>query len=352
MAGRRPDKDVSFSARHSRALFPTLNASSALRRIDDLEVDLERLQTAHDGCAAVQNPRNSGFEACSYYSVAYVTCLEWHARSRLRDFLSFFPDRIQKSDFEKLSSEAIRQMSAANVTVADLVAAATRISTREQYIEVFERILPALNSSVGSRQILRNAERTADLTLTAVYGTEVRDYCSFYSLYEFRNNLVHEIDIGKVGGYTLRDRWSFDQARAYGVMTKDLIQGIEKEISKGAPSEFPNLLDEQLRAIDPDDLVRDETKEIEQELSEYFEKMTAETLDRWIQSLKSYRQYHSDELALLQDHQALHPTRYFKPGTWLAQRLAILRLEYLRLLRQEVDPHPSRLPNQSGGSQT
>ena len=85
MADQRLDRDVSFSTKHGRALHPTLNAFSALWRIDDLISDLDRLQTAYEHCPQIHHPRNSGFEAASYCAVAYVTCLEWHASSLLKN---------------------------------------------------------------------------------------------------------------------------------------------------------------------------------------------------------------------------------------------------------------------------
>ena len=258
------------------------------------------------------------------------------ARSRLRDFLTFFPDQIQKSDFERLSTLALRQMSAANVTVADLVAAATNISNSGQYMQIFERILPALNSTMSPTQLLRNAENSADASLSKAYAADINGRCTCYALYEFRNNLVHEIDIGKVGGYTLRDRWSFDDAKAFGQLVQNLIQGVESEISKCAPPAFPNLLNKQFEPVDPDDLVKAETEKLEQELSSHFEKISGDTRERWRISLSTYSGYLSNELDFLDDRQAVPSFRYFKPRLLLAHRLAEFRLNYLRLLKQEV----------------
>jgi hypothetical protein len=339
MTDKKLDKDVSFSARHNRSIHRTLNAHSCLWRVNDLIYDLDRVRTAYEKCNEMQYSRNSEFEVSSFYAVGYVTCLEWHGRSRLRDFLTFFPDQIQKADLEKLSALALRQMSAANVTVADLVAAATNVSNASHYIDVFERILSNLNCTGQSpKEVLRDAERTADACLSEKQGSKVERYCTGYKLYEFRHNLVHEIDVGHVGGYTLRTRWSFDEARAYGELVRELIRGIEAEVTRCAPSNFPNLLDENSNAVNPDDIVMAETEKLEQELSEHFEKIGGDTLERWKISRSTFAGFLSSEQQLLEDREAVPSFRYFKPRLLLAQRLAAHRLEYLRLLKQEVIP--------------
>jgi hypothetical protein len=55
-------------------------------------------------------------------------------------------------------------------------------------------------------------------------------------------------------------------------------------------------------------------------------------------SLSTYAGFLSSELQLLEDHVAVPSFRYFKPRLLLAQRLAAHRLDYLRLLKQEVIP--------------
>jgi hypothetical protein len=333
------DKDIDFSARHNRSIHQTLNAHSCLWRVDDLIGDIDRVRTAYEKCDEIQSSRNSGFEASSYYAVGYVTCLEWHARSRLRDFLMFFPDQILKIDFEKLSALSLRQMSAANVTVADLVAAATNVSNVSHYINVVERVLSGLNSTGRSpKELLRDAEQSADACLSKKQESEVKGYCTCHKLYEFRHNLVHEIDVGHVGGYTLRTRWSFDEARAYGELVRQLLRGIEAEFTKCAPSNFPNLLDEDFNAVNPNDIVIVEIEKLEQALSQHFEKIGGDTLERWRISRSTYVGFLSSELQLLEDREAVPSFRYFKPRLLLAQRLAAHRLEYLRLLKQEVIP--------------
>ena len=337
MADRALDKYINFSARHNRTFLRTLNAHSALWRLDDLISDLDRVRTAYEKCEEIQHPRNNGFEASSYYAVGFVTCLEWHARSRLRDYLSFHPEQIQKGDIDRLSSLAFRQMSAANVTVADLVAAATNVSNDSHYLDSFERIFSGIDCTDRSpRQILRNAEQAADRWLSTAQKHNVEGIISCYKLYEFRHNLVHEIDTGHVGGYTLRTRWSFNEARAYGELVRELIRGVESEITRSAPANFPNLLDQSHVPINPDDLVKVEVDAIEQELSEHFDKIGGDTLEKWRISRSTYANYISSESNLLDDREAVPSFRYIKPSRLLAQRLASQRLEYLRHLKEEI----------------
>ena len=82
MTDKKLDKDVSFSARHNRSIHRTLNAHSCLWRVNNLIYDLDRVRTAYEKCDEIHHSRNSGFEVSSFYAVGYVTCLEWHGRSR------------------------------------------------------------------------------------------------------------------------------------------------------------------------------------------------------------------------------------------------------------------------------
>ena len=188
------------------------------------------------------------------------------------------------------------------------------------------------------KEVLGDAEQSADACLSKEQESEVKGYCTCYRLYEFRHNLVHEIDVGHVGGYTLRTRWSFHESRAYGELVRELIRGIEAEATKCAPANFPNPLDENFHAVNPNDIVKAETEKLEQELSEHFEKVGGDTWERWRISRSTYTGFLFSELQLLEDCEAVPSFRYFKPRLLLAQHLAAHRLEYLRLLKQEVIP--------------
>jgi hypothetical protein len=84
---KQPTKDhlVDFAARYAGTRFQTLNVSSALRRAEALVLDAEEMlevrKTAEDN-------RFPTYEIISYFAVGFVTCLEWHARSRLVDLIT------------------------------------------------------------------------------------------------------------------------------------------------------------------------------------------------------------------------------------------------------------------------
>jgi hypothetical protein len=78
----------------------TLNAFSAIVRVEVLIDDAERAARAH----AISPPyagRDFELDIVSYYSVGLVTCLEWHARSRLADPLTYAPDNVTDDDLGK-----------------------------------------------------------------------------------------------------------------------------------------------------------------------------------------------------------------------------------------------------------
>jgi hypothetical protein len=115
---------VDFAARYAGTRFPTLNVSSALWRAEALVRDAEEileLKKAAEEKDIRFGSWHSTYEIISYFAVGFVTCLEWHARSRLIDLMLYKPSCITKDDVERIAKAALSQMLAERVMVPHLL---------------------------------------------------------------------------------------------------------------------------------------------------------------------------------------------------------------------------------------
>jgi hypothetical protein len=89
---------IDFAARYARTHFPTLNAHSSIWRLESLIDDtkmLDELRTSAEEKEIRFGNRMRTYDIVDYFRVGFVTCLEWHARSRIVDLLVFAPDCIE-----------------------------------------------------------------------------------------------------------------------------------------------------------------------------------------------------------------------------------------------------------------
>src|ERR1022692_2907188 len=111
---------VEFAARNSRLYLPTLNAVSAIWRLEALlndVISLQHLRKQSEEKEIRFGNHQSTYEILNYYVVGFATCLEWHARSRIVDFLNFEPSCIETADVRVIDKIALSQMSAEKVTL-------------------------------------------------------------------------------------------------------------------------------------------------------------------------------------------------------------------------------------------
>lgn len=152
---------VDFASRYARVGFPTLNASTAIYRAEALIDDAEELIELHAKCEERLlrfGHRMGTYEVVSYYAVGFITCLEWHARSRMVDLMMFAPDSIEANDVKNIEKNALSQMMSANVTVPHLVGAATKVANIQDYVDVFNRIYRTLKIDADANRLLRGIE--------------------------------------------------------------------------------------------------------------------------------------------------------------------------------------------------
>jgi hypothetical protein len=128
-------------------------------------------------------------------------------------------------------------MLTANVTVASIVGAATNISSFEEYMGVFTRLFSAFDSSLDSFDALKVTRVGTESS-----WVEEHEIDELKNLFAFRNDLVHEIGIQRVGHINVRDSWSPSEAIRTGELVLRAMQGIEALVSAKMPSGFPNIL--------------------------------------------------------------------------------------------------------------
>jgi hypothetical protein len=139
LANKKRHYHVDFAARYARTHFPTLNAYSSIWRIESLIEDTRMLDELRELAEAKDirfGNRMRTYEIVDYFPVGFVTCLEWHARSRIVDLLTFAPACIDAKDVRTIDKDALSQMAAANVTLPHIVGATTRISGIQDYISI------------------------------------------------------------------------------------------------------------------------------------------------------------------------------------------------------------------------
>jgi len=328
---------VEFASRYSApSSFPTLNAATALYRAEELIRDAEALQELGGECDAANirfGSRLRTYEIISFYAIGFVTCLEWHARSRIVDLMRFKPDSIETTDVKYIEKNALSQMMAANVTVPFLVGAATTVSSVGDYTEVFDRIFKALDINVKARALLRTVEAEVR-PVEPEASVKMLDVLS--DLFNVRHHLVHEIDLAVVGHFSIRDMWTTADAIRYGKAVVICIKTLESELTRHAPKEFPNRIDAEGYAESEIEKIRNEIARLESELSNVFDGDSYYSTGEWAAALQASRTSVSKEVEFIEASQFLRPVRHLDRREAVELEFLKTRLAYLLLLQSEV----------------
>lgn len=314
----------------------TLNAWVALYRAEELLNDAEALVELKNSCetANIQfGYRFNTYEIISYFAVGFITCLEWHARSRKVDLLKFKPENIETGDIKFIEKDALVQMVGANVTIPYLVGAATKISSLKSYIEVFERIFRALEINSNPADILKGIEREPR---SVEIGTSNLLFDIIDSLFQVRHNLVHEIDLAVVGHFSLRDMWTPVDAARFGRAVVEGIKALERELTRFGPLNFPNRLDEEGYPENEKEKIRKDISILEAELSRHFSADTVYQSDEaWETALRASRESVAREIEFIQSAEFLAPVRHLDRREAIEIEYLKNRLAYLSLLSKE-----------------
>jgi hypothetical protein len=327
---------VDFAARYAGTRFQTLNVSSALWRAEALVRDAKEMLEVKK--AAEDNDIRFGswgstYEIISYFAVGFVTCLEWHARSRLIDLMLYKPSCITTRDLESLAKVALSQMLAERVTVPHLLGAATSVSRVTEYIAVFSRVFEVLDIKVHVERELRSVQVDIELYRE---DEDKSLYSVIDELFGYRNQLVHEIDLSVIGHRSLRDMWDLDRAVAYGNAIISAIKLLEGHITKYAPQDFPNRLTTDGHAENEYDKLEKAIAAIEAELSNKFQNEDGLT-KAWEDALATSRQSLRLEIDFLAKAEFLRPVRYLDMRRSVQIDCLKNRLAYLTILTSELD---------------
>ena len=220
----KTETKLAFLKRVADEFNGTLNAFSALIRLEMLVDDAERAARAF-AASPPENPyarwRQFPLDIVSYYAVGYVTCLEWHVRSRLADLFTYAPGNISDDDLSKdAGTKVLRQLIAANASIPQFLAATRNYSSADTYLNTFGRVFTALKIKPDPKGIVHGVPLPAHFV--AHSGLE-----ALAEMYEYRNALVHEINDTHVGHAIHHDPWTWDAAIAYGRLTENIMRAIE-----------------------------------------------------------------------------------------------------------------------------
>ena len=165
-------------------------------------------------------------------------------------------------------------------------------------------------------------------------------YSVINELFEYRNQLVHEIDLSIIGHVSLRDMWDLDRAVAYGNAIISAIKLLEGHITKYAPQDFPNRLTVEGHAEDEYEKLEKAISAIEDELSNRFQEEFQEEDDLtnpWEAAVAMSRQSLRSEIDFLAKADFLHPVRHLDMRRSVQIDCLKNRLAYLTILKSEFD---------------
>jgi hypothetical protein len=327
---------VDFASRYAGSRFKTLTASAALWRAEALTDDAEmllKLRKEGEPKEVWFGNRGGTYEVISYYAVGLVTCLEWHARSRLVDLLLFRPDSIEPGDVKNIATLAISQMVAEGVTVPHLLGAATKVSQLNEYLSAFKRVFDALNIQADVESELRKTKTTVNLHRV---GVDNNLHFVTNNLFEIRNHLVHEIDLGIIGHFSLRDMWSVEDAIEYGKSVVSCIKLIESLITKSAPVDFPNRLREDGSEEDEYEKLSAKIVALESELAAKIKELH-DGEEFWDEAVSASQIARTKELGFLEQAQFLRPVRHLDVRRSYQIELLKTRVAFLLLLKSELE---------------
>jgi hypothetical protein len=327
---------VDFAARYAGTRFQTLNVSSALWRAEALVLDAEEmleLKNAVEDKHLRFGSRFSTYEIISYFAVGLTTCLEWHARSRLIDLMLYKPSCITANDVERIAKVALSQMLAERITVPHLLGAATNVAGVKEYVAVFTRMFRDLDIKVHVERELRSVDGDIELHRE---GGDKSLYSVIDELFQYRNQLVHEIDMSVIGHFSLRDMWGLDRAIAYGNAIISAIKLLEGHITKYAPQNFPNRLTAEGDAEDEYEKLEKAIESMEAELSSKFQK-DDDLTKPWEDALASSQRSLRLEIDFLASAEFLRPVRHLDMRRSVQIDCLKNRLVYLTILKSELD---------------
>lgn len=317
---------VAFAKRYSDPRGDYLNAYTALWRLETLCDDAAKMQVALDKTDSEELRLAPWFgaEIISYYAVGFVTCLEWHARSRLADLFSYSPSSLKADDLKgNVSDKVTVELLAQGATVASLISASTSVGTFAKYMSVMSRVINNLGCKTESY---------------AWTGLDNYDLSQLEQLFSFRNELTHEIGISVAGHMNVRDSWSPADAIEHGKRVTKLVVALENCIRLHAPKDFPNLLDEAGHPIWEHHRLRSDIESLEAEMQLMLAKVDQgdNSLENWLAAIESSRISTEADHTFI-DGALFLKSRYLNLTAPLHAQILRSRVQYLKMLIKYSD---------------
>lgn len=324
------------------------NVATAFERLRQMREDLSFLARAleradraveteeEDEAGSEQQPWRGyeNLEIISYYAVSLITCLEWHARSRLTDLFTFKPECISATDLKPLANASLMQQMVANdVSAAQLLGALNNVSSIEKYAAIFARIYEELGIPRSPFTIIEDvAAAPSLLPELAMGGME-----NMGQLFSFRNDLVHEVGFNVTGAYSMRDALNLESASRWVGVTIALVLAIEAPITAAGPPDFPNCILENGERRDDDQIEQDTIAALEQNIAKALAKKDRDHGD-WSRAVEASQAAMNAEQAFLTSGSLY--IRMFENVTPSRQVLRAGRLAYLRSIWRAIDTLP------------
>lgn len=320
------------------AFYPTLDAGSALWRAESLfddALELIKLADKAEDAKIQFHRRWYDFEICSYYAVGFVTCLEWHARSRLVDLLTFAPQCMQTSDFQRLNDKALIQAAAHKISVPALAGGLLTVTDVESYVKPFNRVFGEFGSKIDGFALLET--EAAKSTVPLADGAKSNLRIELDSLFEYRHRLVHEIGMEHVGPYAARDGLSLKDACEKGANVIQTIKLVETHIAKQAPNDFPHLLDENGVPSHEFDKLLSAIRALETEIAERLITEADESEGNlWNSAVEAWKDSEEKQFEFLSSATFLRPIRHIQFDRPIKLGMLKSRLEFLQLVRADL----------------
>lgn len=344
---------LDFASRYADPTQDYLNAYMAIARLDMLLEDLTKVRDLLEA----EHPKEQrwypwfGAEIISYYAVSFVTCLEWHAKSRLIDLLIFQPFSLKIEDVKgTISEKLIVQMVARQASVIQLVGASVKVASTEKYFSIIDRVFKGLGLPFSLTEWLFGKASGA-----TVCWIRPGQLASLDRLFDFRHRLVHEIGAATMGHPNIRDAWGPEQAAEVGSLVASILYGIEAAFTQHAPHLFPNVLTSERWPVSTVENLKKELDRLDQLANKQVaacEWNDGRTSEVWAEARESFKSYMGAEENFISNARMLH-WRYFDARTPLQLRLLEYRIEFLtELLSHFPSPEGDDSLSNEGGAVT
>jgi hypothetical protein len=335
---RAASRHVTFAERFATAPINRFTAYAALERAQLLRRETQQIQELFQREREAEDSEPwawHGLEVVPYTLVGLVTCLEWHARSRLTDLYTYRPDSIEPSALEgKVPPRVLSQMIKANVSIPQLLGASITVGSPKEYLTVFDSVFDVLAIGAEPSEVIQPPV----VEQIGLFGEPVREprtYERLDDLFDTRHALVHEIGEDPRSRRSHCDIWGPPQIVGMCHTVISVIRAIERVLTELAPSDFPNLLTEHFYPVDERSQLAESIRKLEDQIDNDISSRQPEAQGRWATALGTARQSIDQHERLFEDR-GLFEQRYVGQTNGLSRSALRSRLALLTEIASEL----------------